>query len=158
MANYLRILFYLIFSSMFGFGAMLTTVNISAEKSPFEFGGQKAVAFNPCSQTARKETKNGDIHVIAHANKCGEYYTYMNPAAGNWLKYKLVAFKTDAGFLGIGEAATKIFPFAGPLTIGYAWRADKKINNIEYCSSQNKGMWINANSYTAFLNARVTCN
>jgi hypothetical protein len=82
----------------------------------------------------------------------------MSPAAGNWLKYQLIEFKTDAGFLGVGGTVSKLFPFAGVMTIGYAWRADKMINNIEYCSSQNKGMWINANSYTAFLNARVSCN
>jgi hypothetical protein len=88
----------------------------------------------------------------------------MSPEAGNFLKYKLNEAKINLSYGSIGSIVSKLFPFGGaymPYVGLYAgamaWRTDLMINKIEYCSSQGKGMWINSNSYTMFLNLRVRC-
>jgi hypothetical protein len=120
--------------------------------------GAAAQAFNLCPETIRKETQIGGYHVIAHANKCGQYYTYMSPDAGNFLKYKINAAKIHMQYAALGSLVGRLFPGGGVYLGTMSWRSDLMVNDIEYCSSQGKGMWLNSNSYTAFLNAKVSCD
>jgi hypothetical protein len=128
-----------------------------ASSISISIGGEPALA-NWCPETARKETINGDFHVIAHANKCGEYYTYMSPAAGNYLKWQLNKARSSGTLISLGSLVTNYFPVGGRVTAYYTWRLDNVINNLEYCSSQNKGMWLNTNSYYVWSDMRVSCN